>query len=269
MAPEQYLGVLQEASTEGIYAAGHLDVGIAEALAAGIRDIVHVDEFLEYHTAEPLSLTGFRPVSFDYSGIPATVATVRDHDAAVVVNLTTDVNTVRYLEVGPDYFLRPEYSVLRPEYREGLQTGRVVRWTPQEEWRRDHLNPFLFELTRQLHEGGVLLLAGTDASMDNGSLPAHIHDELQLQVAAGLSPFEALRTATVNAQIVAARMGDEDLFGRIAPGYRGDLLLLRMNPLEDIRATTERVGVMTRGSWYPQAELDAMVADFIAGFGEE
>ncbi|MHC4925601.1 MAG: amidohydrolase family protein, partial [Planctomycetota bacterium] len=162
-----------------------------------------------------------------------------------------------------------EYRILRPETLRELRRGRVVRWQPQTAWRRDQLAPFLFELTRQLHEGGVLLMAGTDASGDNGSLPHHIHDELQLIVAAGLSPFQALRTATVNAAVVAGRMGDDDPFGMVAPGHRADLLLLRRNPLEDISATTERVGVMARGRWYPQEDLDARVAAFVSGFAGE
>ena len=61
----------------------------------------------------------------------------------------------------------------------------------------------------------VPLLAGSDATGPDGLLPgSSLHDELSLLVQAGLSPYEALRTATVNAAIYLK--GDRQEFGKIA-----------------------------------------------------
>ena len=81
-----------------------------------------------------------------------------------------------------------------------------------------------------------------------------LHEELSLYVQAGLSPYEALRTATVNP---ALYLDAERDVGKVAEGFRADLVLLTENPLEDIRHTRTRVGVMKRGRWFPASELEA------------
>ena len=73
-------------------------------------------------------------------------------------------------------------------------------------------------------------------------------------VQAGLTPYEALRTATVNA---ATYLDTEQEFGRIAAGFRADLVLLTDNPLDDIDHVRTRVGVMKRGRWFSATELEA------------
>ena len=76
-------------------------------------------------------------------------------------------------------------------------------------------------------------------------------------VHAGLTPYEALQTATVNA---ATYLGADQDFGKVAAGFQADLVLLAGNPLEDISHTQTRVGVMKRGRWVPAEELEAALA---------
>ena len=89
-----------------------------------------------------------------------------------------------------------------------------------------------------LHRAGVPVVLGTDANQAVG-VPANVpygvsaHRELELLVAAGLTPAEALHAATAAA---AARFGLTDR-GRIAPGLRADLLLVEGDPATDITAT--------------------------------
>ncbi|MFB7653440.1 MULTISPECIES: amidohydrolase family protein [unclassified Streptomyces] len=89
-----------------------------------------------------------------------------------------------------------------------------------------------------LHRAGVPVLAGTDANTQPG-VPAQIphgrslHHELELLVAAGLTPAEVLRAATA---APALHFGLRDR-GAIAPGLRADLLLVDGDPLADISAT--------------------------------
>ncbi|AOP33255.1 imidazolonepropionase [Leptospira tipperaryensis] len=89
-----------------------------------------------------------------------------------------------------------------------------------------------------LHKKGVDILAGSDVSEPIAGLGglAHgvsLHHELQLLVAAGLTPMEALRAAT---STPARRFGLTDR-GRIAPGARADLLLVDGDPLVNISDT--------------------------------
>ncbi|KPK80899.1 MAG: hypothetical protein AMS25_08510 [Gemmatimonas sp. SM23_52] len=91
---------------------------------------------------------------------------------------------------------------------------------------------------RQLKAAGVPLLAGTDAVIG-----VSLHHELASLVEAGLSPVEALIAAT-SAPATAFDLADR---GRIRPGLRADLVLVRGDPTEDIRATRDIVGVWKNG----------------------
>ncbi|GAA3421776.1 amidohydrolase family protein [Streptosporangium vulgare] len=102
---------------------------------------------------------------------------------------------------------------------------------------------------KALHEAGVDLLAGTDVAVPVPFLGgmahgASIHHELQLLVRAGLTPVDALRTAT---SVPARRFGLNDR-GRIAEGLRADLVLVDGDPTVTISDTLNITGVWRRGS---------------------
>ena len=100
------------------------------------------------------------------------------------------------------------------------------------------------------------LAAGTDTGV-LFSLPGFsLHDELALLVEAGLSPIAALRAATSAAAELAGLAGET---GRVATGLAADLVLLRANPLEDIRSTTTIEGVVRAGRWIGSEELARML----------
>ncbi|GAC1383440.1 MAG: amidohydrolase family protein [Herpetosiphon sp.] len=98
------------------------------------------------------------------------------------------------------------------------------------------------------HRAGVPILAGTD-SFQGPALPVSIphgesfHDELRLLVEAGLTPVEALRSATVNPAIF---FGFDDR-GVIEAGRRADLVLVAGDPTQDIAATRAIQGVWVAG----------------------
>jgi hypothetical protein len=118
--------------------------------------------------------------------------------------------------------------------------------------------PIELNLARQkallplLVRGGVTVLAGTDAGsptiVPGYSFPA----ELALLVDAGLSPLEALRTATVAPAQVFARLRDG---GCVDAGCRADLTVLAANPLLDIHNLSRLRGVVVNGRWLDEPEL--------------
>lgn len=99
------------------------------------------------------------------------------------------------------------------------------------------------EAARLLHAAGVPLLAGSDAPNPGTTHGASLHRELELLVEAGLSPIEALRSAT---SLPAARFGLTDR-GVIRAGMRADLLLVEGDPTTDVRATRRIVQVWKAG----------------------
>lgn len=114
------------------------------------------------------------------------------------------------------------------------------------------------ENVRALVRAGIPVLAGTDANTQPG-VPAQVphgqslHRELELLVAAGLSPAEALRAATVlPAQVFG--LGDR---GAIKPGLRADLVLLDDDPLQDITATRRITRIWCAGREHRAARPDS------------
>lgn len=113
---------------------------------------------------------------------------------------------------------------------------------------------FFLTATRLLHEAGVPLIAGTDSG-GFGLIPgASLANELELLIAASLTPYEALASAT---RVSAKALGFANS-GMIAPGYRANLVLLAKDPLQSIGAVAQPSGVMIGGHWLDEAELKQM-----------
>ena len=84
-----------------------------------------------------------------------------------------------------------------------------------------------------------------------------LHDELALLVEAGLSPAEALRTATLNP---ATFLNEADSLGTVEAGKRADLVLLDANPLEDIRNTRKVNAIVLNGRLSNRRGIDSLIA---------
>lgn len=113
-------------------------------------------------------------------------------------------------------------------------------------------------LVRKMQRGGVKILAGTDGAAPYVFPGFSLHEELALLVDAGLSPVEALQTATRNP---AEFLGRLDSRGTIAVGKDADLILLDANPLEDIRNTQKIHAVILRGKLLERDALDQLLGD--------
>lgn len=100
------------------------------------------------------------------------------------------------------------------------------------------------ELTGILHRAGVPLLAGTDAPEPYVTPGFSLHQELEMLVASGLSPAAALQAATINN---ARILNQTEKLGRIEPGLLADLVILRSDPLTDIRHTRQIESVIRGG----------------------
>jgi imidazolonepropionase-like amidohydrolase len=113
--------------------------------------------------------------------------------------------------------------------------------------------PLMRRLVRALAAADATLLLATEATLRSRVVPGvSAHHELRELVAAGLTPFEALRAATTNPALILGAPGE---FGIVVPGARADLLLLDANPLEDVGNTERLAGVMVRGRWLTATDL--------------
>ncbi len=118
------------------------------------------------------------------------------------------------------------------------------------------------KVVKALRDAGAGLLLGTDGV----PIAAHITPakELQALVTAGLTPYEALATGTRN---VAEFFGTLDSTGTVTVGKRADLVLLDMNPLQDVGNVTRQAGVMVNGRWVARAELEARLQALVEKLG--
>ncbi|MCP4402880.1 MAG: amidohydrolase family protein [bacterium] len=277
LTEEQYLTAVTEAHSRGLYATAHLldQSPLDVQLASGVDEIAHIDEFLSHHwigynlgnDPDPAYAENYN-FPIDYETIPQTAALVAKNDVAVVSNMSADEAVYRIILDTDSTLAHPEYDVWRPDLVKALHTkGRhLTVFANQGENRRDEVQPFLATLIKALHDDGVTIILGTDAGdlIPEGSLPSHIHREVELLVEAGFSNYDALAAGTKNAGIIVERMGRGGNFGTIEVGQRADVLLLTDSPLENVSATRDRQGVMANGRWYAQPKLNKMLEEYMA-----
>ena len=111
-------------------------------------------------------------------------------------------------------------------------------------------------LIGQMHEAGVPIGAGTDTPIGFAVPGYSLHNELEMLVRAGLSPIEALRSATLRP---AEFFGLENEMGTVDVGRLADLVLLNANPLEDIHNTRTVHAVVTKGQLLTSEALAALI----------
>ena len=103
--------------------------------------------------------------------------------------------------------------------------------------------PVLAEAVRRAHRLGVKIATGADTDYGPASL-SRISGEVAAFVDMGMTPIEAIRTATTGA---AELLGMGDRVGQLKVGYEADLVLVEANPLSDIRALADVLVVVSNG----------------------
>jgi imidazolonepropionase-like amidohydrolase len=259
----------------GIPFAGHVpeEVGIARAIASRYASIEHLDGYLEGMLREAAPLKPSESAFFgmnlgehlDESKLPALVRATKD---AGVWNVPTQVLMENLISAGS-----ADELARRPEMRY-VAASTVAQWTEakntmlQETGSSEASARRMIEVRRKLikalHAAGAGLLLGSDAPQVWNVPGFSTHRELESLVAAGLTPWQALETGTRN---VAAYFGTLEEAGTVETGKRADLILLDADPLKDIRNTTRRAGVMVRGRWLPQAEIQQRLDAVARGVG--
>jgi imidazolonepropionase-like amidohydrolase len=118
------------------------------------------------------------------------------------------------------------------------------------------------QLLRALHEGGVRVLLGSDAPQEFSVPGFSIHREMSAMLRSGISTYEVIRSGTKE---VGEYFKDEDKSGMVAPGHRADLILVNGDPLKDLAKIADRTGVMVRGRWLPEGEIQERLKKIAAG----
>lgn len=276
LSPAAYRALAVEAPKRGLVLAGHLPVRVplADALAAGQRSIEHPRVFLLECYRDASAFRALPDPMAAYT--PALRARLVDgHDrarcsramAAMAASRTWWTPTLQVLRMGA----RAHDPAFRadPRLRYVPRILRMALWAPDADGAarqaadvpgRDvagELYGLAMANVRDAHAAGVGILTGTDAG-DTYVFPGFaVHDELGELVRAGLSPADALRSATIQAARFSGMEGD---FGSIESGKVADLVLLDADPLADIRNTRRIAAVFFNGRHLDRPALDRLLA---------
>jgi len=278
------------AKQAGMYTAGHIpfQVGLKGVLSEGMDEIAHIEElsfeFVDfdrnkgltgrkwmpyviktaYQQVKPYFGLNMEELDEKFGVLVSSVATkVHSANVPVCTTLFLDEVIVEKLYEPEQFLSKPENRYLPRKYLAAVRQGREKH---QMQFRGgEDFAPFKRTIDRillkYLKEAKVLFVLGTDAGTGwMGLVPGFsIYDELRILTENGFTPYEAIKTGTVNAAIVVEEMNGNGDFGTIEIGKRADLILVEDNPLEDVANIKNILGVMASGRWYNKRMLQKFV----------
>lgn len=244
---ETYDAMARTAKEVGIPFSGHVPqaVGVPHALEMGQSTIDHIDQYVEHLGGET------KPI--DEKAMQDLAAQTQKAGTAIVPTLVV-WETLR----GP---ITLESRTGLPELKY-LPRAMVDQWTKavqnrlaNPKYNAEHAKIYVdnrMRMLRALHAAGVSILLGSDAPQQFNVPGFSIHREMKRMADAGMSTYDILASGS-------ARVGEyfkaRDQFGTVAPGQRADLVLVDANPLQSLDNVAQRAGVMVRGRWMPESEI--------------
>ena len=261
--PEAFDAVARTADTLGIDYSGHISVavGLDRVLDSNQGTIDHLDGYAQKLVPEDHELYGTDPGLFGVNLIDGMSEDrlgdlARRTAEAGVANVPTQSLVENWATGDVD-------AILQRDAMRWIPADTAARWREQVaqirgSYDRDQAVRYVEvrrKLIKALHEAGATILAGADSPQILSVPGDAIHHELAIYVEAGLTPAEALATATTH----VADYLDEANRGCLEPGCVADVVLLENNPLENIDNTRSIFGVMRAGEWFDRERLDEML----------
>ena len=227
--PDAYFVLAEEANKLGISFVGHIPYGVSatEASAAGQKSIEHTEVLLEAAIYQ------------------------KENSAKSIMDALDRIKGEKAIELFKIFVKNDTWYIpTLVGYRS------IVAAAENEESRagREMLLQEFINIVGTMHGAGVNIMAGTDFNdKEFGIRPGYdLHDELSFFVEAGLTPLEALQTATLKP---AEFLGKLSSYGTVEEGKIADLILLEKNPLDDIDNVRKIQAVILHGKLIPLADL--------------
>jgi imidazolonepropionase-like amidohydrolase len=237
--------------------AGHVSfgVGIWRAIEAGYSSIDHLDGFVEGMVPGIETMVEQQTGPFgmfvadraDTTQIPKLMNALYNNKIWVVPTQSLAERWFSPAFEAENFRLDPDAVYMDPKtVTQWIESKKSLQANPQYEAAKiDRFVKLRRKLIRACQDYDVGLLLGCDAPQVFNVPGFSTHNELQYLVAAGLTPYQALRTGTVN----VARYLHMDKAGMIQVGFIADLVLIGGNPLVDINQTKKVEGVVLDGKW--------------------
>ncbi|MBO9696528.1 MAG: amidohydrolase family protein [Sphingopyxis sp.] len=276
LKPELFLYALGRAKALGLRTSGHIPMALTteQAVDAGISSIEHLDYAYNAGAKDKVAIAAdFAAKRIDRAEANRRLDAGFDRGTAMAayrrfaakgVAVTPTLNGSRIIA----WLDRDDHSKDEGLAYIGPKLRKTYEWRIERAAKADaaaiaarHKQiEDVATILPMLAEAGVPIIAGTDAGFLNSfNYPGFgLHDEIALFVEKGLTPAQALASAT---RAGPAWFGWLDRYGAVKPGMAADLVLLTKNPLEDIAATRAIDTVVMRGTVQDRAALDRMLAD--------
>lgn len=276
LKPELFLYALGRAKALGLKTSGHIPMALTteQAVDAGLSSIEHLDYAYNAGAKDEAAIAAdFAAKRIDRAEANRRLDAGFDRDIAMAayrrfaakgVAVTPTLNGSRIIA----WLDRDDHSKDEGLAYIGPKLRKTYEWRIERAAKADaaaiaarHKQiEDVATILPMLAEAGVPIIAGTDAGFLNSfNYPGFgLHDEIALFVEKGLTPAQALASAT---RAGPAWFGQLDRYGAIKPGMAADLVLLAKNPLQDIAATRAIDAVVMRGTVQDRAALDKMLVD--------
>ncbi|HYP51672.1 MAG TPA: amidohydrolase family protein [Pyrinomonadaceae bacterium] len=267
--PEAYEAAVDEAAKQKIRVVGHADarfVGLERALKAK-QQIEHLDGYLEAVLAD--NAPSKNSISDLYIYDPKNWESLDYVDEKKIAEIAKKTVASNPFSNPTQHFMKNTFGLPRSE--ESIRAQPDFRFYPkkvQEGFINFYKRHRLFQIPAEkrarwveirnkiikaIYEAGGKIMTGSDTPEFLWLYGFTMHRELKALTDAGLSNYAALEAATKNPSMF---FGTLRTVGTIEKGRRADLILLNANPLENISNTENRAGVMLKGKYYTQDELN-------------
>lgn len=245
LSREAYFAVIDEARKLTLPVAGHVPLALTavEVSTAGQKSIEH--------------FTGLDDAKSHISNALPLAVILRQYRTWLCPTL---IMRLSYASLDDPKLPQDErLKYVKPSWkRRWLRMSAEAANTSEAEWvRRRGLVQQEQEFVGLMHKIKVGILAGTDVANPFCAPGFSLHDELALMVKAGLTPMQALQTATLNPALF---LNSRHSFGTIEKGKTADLVLLDASPLVDIRNTQKINAVVANGRLLNRQMLDTMLS---------
>ena len=276
LKPDTFLYALGAAKRRGMLTSAHTPYAltIEQAVDTGLNSIEHIDYLIKAGSPREKEL-GAAYAAGKISYGDATNAFVDSFDpayarreyrrlAAKGVFVTPTLNMIRILAYldREDHSKDPALAFMGPGLRKTYdwRIERAAKATPAQVAARHKEYELSKRVLPMLVAAGIPILAGTDAGYLNSfNYPGEgLHDELERYVESGLTPQQALVSATITSPRF---LGYSGRYGAVAQGKAADLLVLDANPLKSVKATRAINAVILHGHLLDRAALDKLLAD--------
>jgi amidohydrolase family protein len=282
LSRDTYFAIADEAKKAGLTFVGHVPISITtiEASDAGQKSIEHLGKILEDSSRAPEKIAAIRSEAIkdgDYFAFTSRIG--RSYDEIISTfdsaseqtifdhfrkNNTWQVPTLS-IKYGRTFI--DELDAKGDRRTRYVEPSQVNYWKPKVGFFSRYRTPEYIaaqkryfqkelELVGELQRAGVKMLAGTDVPNAYVIAGFGLHDELALLVKAGLTPMQALLTATRNP---AEFFGELSNSGTVEQGKAADLVILDADPLQDISNTTRIFAVIQNGRLLSRKDLDVIL----------